>query len=409
MKSLPINQIIAGECAEVMSGFPDNHFDGILTDPPYGIKFMGKKWDYDLPSVEVWLECLRVLKPGAHLLAFCGTKTYHRMACRIEDAGFEIRDVITWLYGEGFPKNLDISKAIDRASGQRGKIISQRNPNFDGYKRKYTSAGQFKNKKSRRLNSGHSVDVVAPATPEAQKYSGYGTALKPACEFICLARKPIEEKTVAENVLKWETGGLNIDQCRIETEEELRFPSHNNIGFSNCPGNTDIIRKQNQLGRWPANVIHDGSEPIMTEFDKAGIRKSGASKPEYICSESENRSMSGKNYARPMQEIESSNGSAARFFYCAKASQSERNAGLENTENGNDHPTVKPIDLMRYLIRLISPPENALILDPFAGSGTTGIAAKLELVNYILIEQDEEHAEKARKRIKDTPRPLLRI
>lgn len=322
----------------------DGAVDAILTDPPYGLSFMGQRWDYDVPSEAFWRECLRVLKPGGHLLAFAGTRTQHRMAVRIEDAGFEIRDMIAWVYGSGFPKSHNL------------------------------------------LN-------------------GQGTALKPALEPITLARKPLQRKyTVAKNVETWGTGALNVNLCRVVSAEG----------------------RAGSAGRWPANLIHDGSDEVMAAFP-TGV---GAQSPQTIRKPSKFRRTYGK--FRGSTETNDSfhgdgKGSAARFFYCAKASRGEREAGLEDlnarqrvfngqsghsaglapgsvearfttTPSKNDHPTVKPIALMRYLARLITP-EGGLILDPFAGSGTTGCAAVLEGFDFIGIEMIERYVEIARRRI----------
>jgi len=318
---------LLGNCLEQMKSLSDNSVDAIVTDPPYGLSFMGKKWDYDVPSVEIWKEALRVLKPGGHLLAFGGTRTYHRLVVAIEDAGFEIRDQIQWLYGSGFPKSHNIKE------------------------------GDFK---------------------------GWGTALKPANEPICLARKPLEKGlTVAENVKRWGTGALNIDGCRVGTEmiQGGRAGRHGESSF-----NVSIGEKQPMhQGRWPANIILDEQAADLL-------------------------------------------GEPSRFFYVAKASKKERNAGLEGmptkewkdqgyrdnesthlspragagrtSPNQNHHPTVKPIKLMEYLLKLIVPP-NGTVMDPFMGSGSTGVAAKNLGFEFIGIEMNEEYFEIAKKRIND--------
>jgi DNA modification methylase len=320
--------IIVGDCLDVMKTLYAGSVDAIVTDPPYGLAFMGKKWDYDVPSTDIWRECLRVLKPGGHLLAFAGTRTQHRMACRIEDAGFEIRDMIAWVYGSGFPKSHNLK----------------------------------------------------------DEWQGWGTALKPALEPITMARKPLIG-TVAENVLEHGTGALNIDKCRVGTDES----TVRTVGKTRSEGwglNGQAGQKRgSDVGRWPANLIHDGSDEVIDLV-----------------------------------------GSAARFFYCPKASKSEREAGLEEMEsvyrvNGNKwtdqdyrvtngerpqsaesgprkniHPTVKPIDLMAYLCRLITPPKGT-ILDPFTGSGSTGIAALRSGFAFIGIELNPEYAQIAKQRL----------
>jgi len=335
-----------GDCLDVLRGMPDASVDAVVTDPPYGLSFMGKRWDYDVPTVAIWSECLRVLKPGGHLLSFGGSRTYHRMAVNVEDAGFEIRDQVMWVYGSGFPKSHNISKAIDRS----GK-----------------------------------------ATPAAQQWDGWGSALKPAHEPIVLARKPLGEKTLAANVLEHGTGGLNIDGCRVGDENmSAQFDREWNkqgaeFGFGN--GLRASKGKKVPDGRFPANLIHDGSAEVVELFPRAGEK------------------------------------SAARFFYCAKASKADRDEGLEafaeqqraffQTGNGtsgkpssighyvtqcNTHPTVKPTDLMAYLIRLITPP-GGVVLDPFVGSGSTGKAAIREGFKFIGIEREAEYIAIARARI----------
>jgi len=315
-----------GDCLEVLTDFPDNSVDSIVTDPPYGLSFMGKKWDYDVPSTEIWAECLRVLKPGGHMLAFSGTRTQHRMAVRIEDAGFEIRDMIAWVYGTGFPKS----------------------KNLDG------------------------------------DWQGWGTALKPALEPITLARKPLIG-TVTANVLTHGTGALNVGGCRVGTDQTitLRSPTSTTASGWRTVGREKRVERKNPPGRWPANLIHDGSSDV-TELFPGEAEKS-----------------------------------AARFFYCPKASKRDRDDGLEGFEQRNNmrvnaprkseeakhaavltntHPTVKPTDLMRYLCRLVTPP-GGLVLDPFMGSGSTGKAALLEGFRFYGIERENEHYLTATARI----------
>jgi site-specific DNA-methyltransferase (adenine-specific) len=388
-------ELLHGDCLEQLRELPECSVDACVTDPPYGLSFMGKAWDYDVPQAAVWREVLRVLKPGGHLLAFAGTRTQHRMAVQIEDAGFEIRDLIAWVYGSGFPKSLDVSKAIDKLDAKedqelrrlrftawvRGTGVTSREineatgTNMGGH---YTTAAsqpaimtrehleacrpllgdvpewvereadirsiESQNFKAREVvgektsglsaGSGNTVgkftdsrnergmvNITAPATPGAQQWAGWGTTLKPALEPITVARKPLGG-TVAENVLRHGTGAINVDGCRV--------------GDSN--------------GRWPANLIHDGSDAPCELLNDA-----------------------------------------ARFFYCAKASKADR--GAENV-----HPTVKPTDLMRYLCRLVTPPAG-VVLDPFMGSGSTGKAAVLEGFRFIGIEREAEYLEIARGRI----------
>ena len=396
-------QLINGDCLEAMAALPDSSVDAIVTDPPYGLSFMGKAWDYDVPQVEVWREAFRVLKPGGHLLAFFGSRTYHRGAVQIEDAGFEIRDQIMWIYGSGFPKSLDVSKAVDKIDAAEKQV--QRRLRFTAWMRSTgltarqvgdvlrasgliskngTMAGHYfatclagqpaimtrehleavrhlitevpewvehecnirtvesENFKKREVidtkrqrmteastwatqcNAGRfkvgekEWDITAPATDAAKQWDGWGTALKPAHEPVVMARKPLIG-TVAANVMEHGTGAINVDGTRIGE-------------------------------RWPANVIHDGSDEATRLF-----------------------------------------GDAARFFYCAKANKADRG-------EGNTHPTVKPTELMRYLCRLVTPP-GGVVLDPFMGSGSTGKAALLEGFDFIGIERDPDYCAIAQQRI----------
>lgn len=348
-----------GDCLEVLRGMAENSVDSIVTDPPYGLSFMGKKWDYDVPSVEIWAECLRVLKPGGNLLAFAGTRTQHRMACRIEDAGFEIRDMIAWVYGSGFPKS---------HNGEWG-----------------------------------------------------GTALKPALEPITMARKPLIG-TVAENVLAHGTGALNIDGCRVEASEgrpliksksEVSLHAFGNgLNGSRCAGVTT-------QGRWPANLIHDGSADVVSMFPQSAGQQGDVRGTE---PSSVTNGIYGDFAGRFASPARNDTGSAARFFYCAKASRADRNDGVEHlnkkplnwssgTQNPgsfqsegtdkssqNNHPTVKPTDLMAYLCRLVTP-AGGIVLDPFMGSGSTGRAAGIEQFKFIGIEINPEYFEIACLRI----------
>lgn len=462
------------DCRSVLPIFADCSVDSIVTDPPYELGFMGKGWDrsgiaYD---VSVWRECLRVLKPGGHLLAFGGSRTYHRLACAIEDAGFEIRDDIdfwydanplfaafydslsdeqkemlhasagaphlSWVYGSGFPKSLDVSKAIDTAAGAEREIIGMRpiayadsdcwsipNRNSDATCHNPSSYNRGGN-----VNAG-SRPVSAPVTDAAKQWNGWGTALKPAHEPIVLARKPLIG-TVAENILQHGTGGLNIDGCRIETGDVLIAGSNNrsngviNFGMKDDPE----TQTQSPLGRWPANVIHDGSDEVLVGFPDtesgSGLRRPNAT-------ERVNTYCAGRGAHDYQRDGDS--GSAARFFYCAKAAQKDRNEGLEDLPiqsagavtdrkdgsaglnspragagrtNGsrNNHPTVKPTELMRYLSRLITPP-GGLVLDPFCGSGSTGKAAMLEGFKFVGIELNADYCQLAQRRIEAVTRQGL--
>ena len=376
-----INQIICGDCLEVMKGMPDGCVDSIVTDSPYGLKFMGKKWDCQVPGVEIWLEGFRVLKSGGHLLSFFGTRTYHRGVVNIEDAGFEIRDQIGWIYGSGFPKSLDVSKAIDKAAGMKRKITSS-TPS-GGYKRLMITNEEASFRPADYYPEGNKFTSKETITNEARQWNGWGTGLKPAWECICLARKPLEG-TVAENVLKHGTGAINIDGCRVTLNgENPPTGSARRVFKSNQYTDKKIYGDNIQTpdsGRFPANIIHDGSEEVLAEFPETSSHGGGQSSYGGIFGNK-----------KPAAKVYASSGSAARFFYCAKASPSERG-------KGNNHPTVKPVALMRYLCRLVTPP-GGIILDLFAGSGTTGIAAALEGFDFVCIDKDAEICEIARKRV----------
>ena len=371
--------IIIGDCLEVMKTLDAGSIDAIVTDPPYGISFMGKNWDSGVPGVAFWREALRVAKPGCHILAAGGTRTYHRLAVAIEDAGWEIRDCVLWLYGSGFPKSHNVSKAIDKAARAEREVIG-----FDARK----AAQQTPSIATNAFGdyAGHSGNITAPATDAAKQWDGWGTALKPAFEPFILARKPLDG-TVADNVQRHGTGAMNIDGCRVQgllEGDPNRFNKTNGGDFVAKFDCAPVVRNE---GRWPANLIHDGSDEVTQLF-----------------------------------------GTSARFFYVPKASRSEREAGLDGMEkiyraNGNKwtdedyrvktgerppsaesgprtnhHPTVKPVALMSYLCRLITPP-NGTILDPFCGSGSTGVAAIREGFKFVGIEINPDYAEIAKRRI----------
>ena len=374
--------IINGNNIEELKKFDDNYFDSIVTDPPYEIGFMGKSWDASgiANNPEMWSECLRVLKPGGYLLSFSATRTYHRMAVAIEDSGFEIRDMIEWVYGSGFPKSLNIGKAVDKLQGNEREVTGT------------TKANGMKAITKSRVEQGYRKNLTIanfrderPTTKGTSEWEGKGTALKPAHEPICMARKPLAEKTVAENCLKWGTGGINVDGSRVGTNEKLSVKAHDipNGQFHYSFGATDW--EVNKLGRFPANLIHDNSEEVRECFPN----------------ESE------------------------RFFksiiYQAKASKSERNKGCEGLEKkanagsyefrtdgsldgkptqpkSNHHPTVKPVALMEYLIKMVTP-TNGIVLDPFMGSGSTGVACVLNDFEFVGIDLDKDYCEIARARI----------
>ena len=405
-----------GDCLEVMKTLPDNSVDSIVTDPPYGISFMGKKWDYDVPGVDVWAEALRLLKPGGHILVACGTRTQHRMVVNIEDAGFEIRDTVAWIYGSGFPKSLDVSKAIDKMNGAEREIVGTRR----GGSAMKINGDNPRPWHERQAARGGEYDVSAASSDEAKQWQGWGTALKPAMELWTLARKPLEG-TVATNVLKHGTGSLNIDACRIEHSETcklMKAQTDDNVmtggGKYGQAGRRSDVLELKPNGRFPANVIHDGSDEVVSLFPQT---TSGALKP---YKENHANASSFQFDREKTYTSESNAGSAARFFYCAKASKSDRNGGLDGfpvdrpdsrtaigmgtfEEKGvqpqqNHHPTVKPTALMQYLCRLITPPGGT-VLDPYTGSGSTGKAAMFEDFRFIGIERELEYVEIATARI----------
>ena len=351
-----------GDCLDVLKTMEDNSVDSIVTDPPYGLSFMGKKWDYDVPSEDIWRECLRVLKPGGYLLSFAGTRTQHRMAVRIEDAGFEIRDMIAWVYGSGFPKSHSVGKNIEKINVGGIKNLKQISTK-KGIKVETGTSGFSYSKEyvAGKSMGGSQISGDIPVYEINNEWGGWGTALKPALEPITVARKPLSEKTVAENVIKHGTGGINIDGCRVPTEIGDEVCNHGRKPTVNgydprMSGHQEYGQTSGQeIGRFPANLIHDGSEEVLKIF------------PNCI------------------------GGSAARFFYCAKSSKTDRG-------DGNNHPTVKPCDLMRYLCKLVTPP-NGTVLDPFNGSGSTGKACMYEGFNYIGIERDQDYIDISTKRI----------
>jgi DNA modification methylase len=421
-------QLLHGDCRERMAEMADASVDAIVCDPPYGLSFMGKGWDYSVPGTEVWAECLRVLKPGGHLVAFAGTRTQHRMAVRIEDAGFEIRDMLAWLYGSGFPKSLDVSKAIDKAAGAVREVMATRT------KRGLGGSSTFAQDAWTQAQRGEiELAITDPATEAAKHWQGWGTALKPALEPITLARKPLIG-TVASNVLQHGTGALNIDACRVEyvdsaDKESAAAAEQRSRQVPNRNESHEWGMKQQAItaedfmrntGRWPANIIHDGSDEVVALFpqsdgqqgDVRGTEPSGVTNGIY-----------GEFAGRIASASRNDLGSAARFFYAAKATQEDRNEGccglpertggmVSNTSGQhitrrdggapgprpNHHPTVKPTDLMRWLCRLITP-KGGLILDPFMGSGSTGKAAVLEGFRFIGIDLSPEYVEIARARI----------
>jgi DNA modification methylase len=381
--------LLQGDCREVMAALPSDSVDAIITDPPYGLSFMGNRWDYDVPGVDVWAECLRVLKPGGHLLAFAGTRTQHRMAVRIEDAGFEVRDLIAWVYGSGFPKSLDVSKAIDKAAGAEREVVGVKRASIQRPSTLDDGRGAF----GSYPEETKQVPITAPATSEAERWQGWGTALKPALEPITVARKPLAG-TVAANVLEWGTGAINVDGARVNPGEDVPGggglkggASSRHEGWQRAAHLTNAATQPHTLGRWPANLIHDGSDEVTGLFP---VTTSGAKMPHHARTTSKTKTVFGAR-AAPPASFPGDTGSAARFFYCAKASKRDR-------DEGNIHPTVKPTDLMRYLCRLVTPP-GGIVLDPFMGSGSTGKAADLEGFGLIGIERKAEYFDIACARV----------
>jgi len=319
------------DCLEVLRTFEDNSIDSLVTDPPYGISFMGKHWDYQIPSVEIWQECLRVLKPGSHALVACGTRTQHRMAVNLEDAGFEIRDVVAWIYGSGFPKSLNIGKAIQELEGiplkDTGIVSPISRPNV---KEDLYQSGKV----------GKNFTIKNVTTENAKQWEGWGTALKPSCELWTLCRKPLGEKTVAQNVLKYGTGGINIDGCRIEADWENsagyrpNYKNHSHIkgvygGNSYLDSKTEYKEDRYTKGRFPANLIHDGSEEVVELFPESNGSGNARILKRSVKPNQDGWGMN-KNDPDEVELLNAGTGSSSRFFYCAKASKRERNEGLDN-------------------------------------------------------------------------------
>ena len=481
-------KLLLGDCLDKLKELDDNSIDSIVTDPPYGLSFMGKKWDYDVPSQEIFEECLRVLKPGGHLLSFAGSRTYHRMAVRIEDAGFEIRDQIMWIYGSGFPKSHNIGKAVDKIGGNnitwfgewlknwrtennipQSKIaklfpsktggltgcvsnweLGKNIPTIEEYNKIVETfnlpfktleelerevigkknSGCFNNEEDRHT-IGASKSVEVDITKGSSPYEGWGTALKPAHEPIVMARKPFKG-SVAQNVLEWGTGGINIDESRIRTDEVITTHARNSKSehFGQIQNHGTYQSKGQVLGRFPANIIFDEEAGKILD-EQSGISKSSGGSGEL------SKGALGKNvYGKYENNILASNagglgdiGGASRFFYCPKTSKTDRNEGLDafevkqtvgggggignyqddvNSASGkfgsekapskNNHPTVKPTDLMLYLIRMVTP-KSGTILDPFMGSGSTGKAAVRGGFDFVGIEREQDYKNIAEARI----------
>jgi DNA modification methylase len=417
--------LLAGDCLENLAALPESSVDSVVTDPPYHLTsivkrfgkdgsapaqfgtdgayarassgFMGQRWDGgDIAfRVELWQQVMRVLRPGGHLVAFSGTRTYHRMACAIEDAGFEIRDQIGWAYGSGFPKSHDVSKGIDKAAGAEREVVGSKK--ITG--RHGDSFGYGPEAHQTRFNAGD-IDITAPSTDAAKHWQGWGTALKPAWEPICLARKPLIG-TVAANVLEHGVGALNIDGCRVPTDEAIAATRTTALGRMNDDAwkPQPMVYEQRGGGRWPANLIHDGSEEVVAAFPES---ESGIA----VTRNGGGRRIGGNGIyggSAPHDGLPDSGysdaGSAARFFYTAKADAEDR--------LGSKHPTVKPLDLMQWLVRLVTP-KGGTVLDPFAGTGTTGEAAWREGMRAILIEREAEYREDIARRMDLAVKPTKR-
>lgn len=428
-------ELHTGDCLDILRTLPDHSVDSIVTDPPAGIDFMGKEWDSDRGGRDQWIawmqsvasECLRVLKPGGHALVWALPRTSHWTATAWENAGFEVRDRIAHVFGSGFPKSHDISKMIDKAAGAQRKVIGK--PAGRGGKPRIDFTNNNLHANSNGDRQGYEGKITAPATPEAAQWEGWGTALKPAVEDWWLFRSPISESTIAANVLKWGTGALNIEASRVPTNgEEVqinKLEAWSGFGQIQAP---EYVQEINTSGRWPANLIHDGSDEVVSMFpqapgQQAPTRADGAPM--------NNQVWQPRNHPLESTLPRVDSGSAARFFYTAKPSQAEREAGLDglpardpasvtdfrptlksnpenwaNPENPyhrttpkkNNHPTVKPQALMQYLITLITPPGGT-VLDPFMGSGSTGVACVHLEHPFIGIEMDEYYVEISRLRI----------
>jgi len=402
-----LNRVHHSDCVAFMKTLPDNCIDSIVTDPPYELWFMGKSWDNTgiANSIEMRGECLRILKPWGHLLSFSGTRTYHRMACAIEDAGFEVRDMIEWVYWSWFPKSLNIGKAVDKLQGNESKKI--------GSGERETTNAMGNGLKNRCIECGKPFfsgnPCVCPKPQANNEWNGWGTALKPSHEPVCMARKPLGEKTVALNVLKWGTWWINIDWSRVSTEDKMSYSSSEKQGVTQF--GTGTI-EQSPLGRFPANLLHDNSEEVRECFPDS---KGGAFPKTHWSS----------GFVSPEEKEKrvemNDSGNASRFFksilYYPKASKAERNKGcdeleekqtmwwgwMNNTEDDvcgkywsikspaqNFHPTVKPIALMEYLIKMVTK-EWGIVFDPFTWSWTTLVAAKKNWFQYLGTEMTDEY------------------
>jgi DNA modification methylase len=416
---MPIN-VLCGDCRTLLAGLEADSFAACVTDPPYHLTtdkrggigiaslnvsspagrsristgFMGTIWDGGDVAFrpETWAAVYRVLKPGAHLVAFGGTRTYHRLACAIEDAGFEIRDQLAWMYASGFPKSLDVSKAIDRAAGAERDVVGELISRFkEPYEQRRVAYGTFKPDVN---DDGYSTRLVtAPASEAARQWQGWGTALKPAWEPIVLARKPLSEGTVAANVLRWGTGAINVDACRVTASRvdiaAAARPVRNNLKmFVGDGAGRGDSRHDMSAGRWPANVAHDGSPEVLEAFARFGERGGTAT---YQRSTAETLKANGWGHANPKQQHGfGDTGTTSRFFFCAKARPYEREGS---------HPTVKPGALMEWLVNLVTPPGGA-VLDPFCGTGSTLAACDWLGLDATGIDEDPSTCADAERKVR---------
>lgn len=384
--------VYRGDCRDVADQLEAETFATIVTDPPYGLGFMGKGWDHAVPSVDFWQRFLRVLKPGGNLFAFGGTRKFHRMACAIEDAGFELRDTLGWLYGSGFPKSMDVSKAIDKAAGAEREVVgtkvyvdgtkahAERPGGNDGWQRPWMQD---------EIARQSVTSVTAPATEAAKQFNGYGTALKPAWEPIVYGMKATAG-TFARNAMEHGLAGINIDGCRVGTEQTVTVRSGHSGDHGTFGADNRKFTRVNPPGRWPANIVTDGSDEVLDVFPQT--HKSPA-KPAVRGNRRADNIYGGQpNAEGTIIRPHGDSGSAARFFYCAKASRRERG-------EGNTHPTVKPLSLLRWLLTLAAPPTDLPIFEPFAGSGTTVVAAVQLGLRIVAAEQEAEHVETIVRRV----------
>jgi site-specific DNA-methyltransferase (adenine-specific) len=411
-------KVLAGSCLDRLLELDDCSIDAVVTDPPYELGFMGKSWDSSgiAYNVEVWRQCLRVLKPGGHILAFGGSRTWHRLAVAIEDAGFELRDSIAWIYGSGFPKSLDVSKAIDKAAGAEREVVIETVVDIFGEREETVENVAGKTSIWNSDGNGGNSAITEPATDDAKRWQGWGTALKPAFEPVVVGRKPLTG-TVAANVLEWGVGGLNIDGTRIGRKEGDNSSAGNRTATfgtqeTNSGGDGSGGWSQNDSGRWPSNVMLDEYTASLVD-QQSGTRLGSATSSKINLGSGEKSEIHG--WGGKITATYDDKGGASRFFYVAKASKRDRNEGLDgleaqrhsdrekadgvggdnprnrsNQEKQNFHPTVKPTDLMRNLIRLVTP-LGGTVLDPFTGSGSTGKAAILEGMQFVGCELTPEY------------------